>query len=448
MYVRDPVHGLVTFETDEEQIVPRLLATPEVQRLRRIRQLGLTCLAFPGAEHTRFAHALGAAHVMQLLVARLRRIDGELPFWQRLTSDRARDAIAAALLHDVGHGPLSHLFEEAVAGFGDRIPDHEQWTERILLDPSTGVHRVLAQHDPELPRRAAELVHGRHELPYLAHAVSGTFDVDRCDYLLRDAHATGARYGEFDLHWLLRSLRFGQHATGEPPGLAIDGTKGLSAIESFVLARLFMFQQIYFHKATRAAEWMIRTIFSRAIRLLRDGGRLPTLPAALRAFAVGDAPSVADYLNLDDHLVMHTIATWQDASDPVLADLCRRLRGRQLFKSVELFAEEAEPARREAARETVAELAREAGLDAEIYTGLDVADDVPYGDDESLRVLFPRGPARRPAEVSFVLGRLRGERLTRARVVFAPELRDRVRQVLWGGDPGAGDARGTLAVER
>jgi HD superfamily phosphohydrolase len=96
--LRDPVHGLVSFESEEDAIVPRLLAASEVQRLRRIRQLGLTSLAFPGAEHTRFAHAVGAAHVMQRFLARLRQIDGDLPFWQRPTSERGRDAIAAALL--------------------------------------------------------------------------------------------------------------------------------------------------------------------------------------------------------------------------------------------------------------------------------------------------------------------------------------------------------------
>ena len=186
MILRDPVHGLVSFETEESSIVPRLLGTREVQRLRRIRQLGLTSFAFPGAEHTRFSHAVGAAHVMQLLLARLRQIDQPLPFWQRPTSERGRDAIAAALLHDVGHGPFSHLFEAVLPGH----VRHEVWTTRILLDPSSDVHRELAKGDAGLPQRVADLVCGKHDLPYLASAVSGTFDVDRCDYLLRDAHAT------------------------------------------------------------------------------------------------------------------------------------------------------------------------------------------------------------------------------------------------------------------
>ncbi len=434
MLLRDPVHGLITFEHDETSIIVDLMATPEVQRLRRIRQLGLTCLAFPGAVHTRFAHALGAAQVMQLLIARLRKIHGDLPFWQRLTSERARDAIAAAFLHDLGHGPLSHLFEDALAhaGVGDATNNHrhEKWTERILLDDTTVVHEVLARRDPELPRRVAKLVHGEHQLPYLARAVSGTFDVDRCDYLLRDAHATGVRYGEYDLPWLLRSLRFAESEDGNPPGLAIDGAKGLSAIESFVLARLFMFQQVYFHKSTRAAEWMIRMILRRALQLLRDGARLEPTPNALHAFAAGEVPELADYLQLDDQLFLETISRWRDCRDPILSDLCQRLRNRDLFKTVELHAEAAGPQQRQLAYETVRQIATDAGLDPDLYTGLDLAVDTPYSDDSSLTVIFGQGRPRRPAEVSFVLDRLRDETLTRVRVVFAGELRDTVRAAL------------------
>jgi hypothetical protein len=441
--VRDPVHGLITFEHEEESVVVRLLETPEVQRLRRIRQLGLTSLAFVGAEHTRFAHALGAAHVMQLFIARLRKIHEELPFWQRITSERARDAIAAAFLHDLGHGPLSHLFEHifeggtqrslmAGGGVGDSQNGrtHEEWTEQILLDPGTGVHAVLARDDAELPKRVAQLIRGEHPLPYLARAVSGTFDVDRCDYLLRDAHATGVHYGRYDLPWLLHSLRFAESDADDPPGLAIDGTKGLSAIESFILARLFMFQQVYFHKSTRAAEWMIRAIVARAVALLRDGFRLPSAPKALHAFAAGELPSLGEYLELDDQLLLENINAWRHSGDRVLADLCERLRARSLFKTLELFGEAADPARRRQAHDTLRTIAEDAGLDPDLYTALDVAIDTPYSDDSSLWVIFGHGRARRPAEVSFVLDRLRDETLTRVRLLFAPELAERAQDAL------------------
>jgi HD superfamily phosphohydrolase len=425
MILRDPVHGLVAFESDEDAILLRLLPTREVQRLRRIRQLGLTSLAFPGAEHTRFSHAIGAAHVMKLLVERLRQVDRDLPFWQRMTSERARDAVAAAFLHDIGHGPLSHLFEEAMPD----APHHETWTERMLLDPGSEVHRVLVADDAHLPQRVADLIRGKHALPYLAKAVSGTFDVDRCDYLLRDAHATGVRYGEYDLPWLLRSLRFDE---SPQPGLAIDGTKGLAPIEAFLLARLFMFQQVYFHKSTRSAEWMIGIILRRAIGLVRDGLRLAALPPALASVAAGDAPTLAQYLELDDQVLLGAIHEWEGASDPILADLCRRLRARALFKTVELFHEGAggyaiPP---EEALATAREIAKAAGLDPGVYVGLDTAEDTPYADDDSLKVVFPRGRARRPSEVSFLLDRLRNETITRVRVIFAPELREAVREAL------------------
>jgi hypothetical protein len=274
------------------------------------------------------------------------------------------------------------------------------------------------------------LIRGEHPLPYLARAVSGTFDVDRCDYLLRDAHATGVHYGRYDLPWLLHSLRFGEAADGDAPGLAIDGAKGLSAIESFILARLFMFQQVYFHKSTRAAEWMIRLILARSVALIRDGHRLNGVPPALLAIANGEAPALGEYLALDDQSLLETLNLWRNASDPVLADLCERLRARSLFKSLELFSDSADRLRRQEAYQTVRAIAEQEGLDPDHYTALDVAVDTPYSDDSSLSVIFGRGRARRPAEVSFVLDRLRDETLTRVRLIFAPELKERVEDAL------------------
>lgn len=420
MILRDPVHGLVAFESEEDAIVPALLAAREVQRLRRIRQLGLTSLAFPGAEHTRFAHAVGAAYVMQRFLNRIRQIDRDLPFWQRVTSERARDALAAALLHDVGHGPLSHLFEEAMPG----AIEHERWTTRIVLDQGSEVNAILRRYDQGLPRRVADLVVGQHELPYLAHAVSGTFDVDRCDYLLRDAHTTGVTYGSFDLMWLLRSLRL-----DAAPGLAIDGIKGITAIESFLLARLFMFQQVYFHKSTRAAETMIRSILRRAVELVASGDPLPLPVAALEAAATGREPTLGEYLELDDGVLLGAIHAWESSKDKLLADLCGRLRARALFKTLELGGAESD-AEPEHALAVAQELSQAQGLDPRYYVALDRASDTPLPDSAVPKVLFPDGRSRDLADVSFLLGRLRGQTLTRTRLVFAPELRAELTKAL------------------
>jgi len=427
MILRDAVHGLVSFEADEENVVPRLMDTPEVQRLRRIRQLGVASVAFPGAEHTRFAHAVGAAFVMKLLLARLRQIHGDLPFWQQVTSDRAQDALAAAFLHDVGHGPLSHLFEDAIPG----TAHHEAWTEKIVLDPSTGVHQVLRSIDAHMPERVAALVRGEHPLPYLARAVSGTLDVDRCDYLLRDAHATGVRYGIFDLDWLFRSLRFAPGAPDKAPGLAIDGAKGLPAIEAFILARLFMFQQVYLHKATRSAEWMIRTVLHRASHVIADGTRLTGTPRAIELSAHGQPPALADYLELDDQVLYVAMRAWEDGADPALADICRRVRERRLFKTYELFGEQALPDGRVHAHEVARGIAKHRGLDPDLYVGLDVAADTPFGaESEPLMVVFAKGPARPLSDVSFLLARLAGQVLSRVRLIVASELRDEITRAL------------------
>jgi uncharacterized protein len=422
LILRDPVHGLIAFESAEDDLLLELLETAEVQRLRRIRALGVTSLAFPGAEHTRFAHALGTAHVMKRLIGRLRDVEHELKPEHRITPHVARVATAAALLHDLGHGPLSHLFEETIAG----ATPHEQYSSAIILDPETSVGRVLARRGPSLANEIAELVHGRHALPYLARAVSGTVDVDRCDYLLRDAHATGVPYGRYDLDWLLRALRFAPaKSSANAPPLAIDGAKGIVSIESFVLARHFMFQQVYFHKASRAAEWMIRCILSRVASLVADGRPPPSLPRAIETAVRGKPVKLADYLELDDAVLYTSMHAWEDAPDPILRDLTRRLRARALFKTLELYG--TEPEQRARALAIAAEIATRSGLDPTYYVGLDVAADTPFPEPgDPLEVIFPRGTPRAPSDVSFLLRRLEGETVTRVRLVCACELRDAI----------------------
>jgi HD superfamily phosphohydrolase len=358
---------------------------------------------------------------MGRLLGRLRDVQGDLAPRHRLDASRAREALAAAFLHDVGHGPLSHLFEEALPS----APSHESWSTRIILDRDSGVGRVLYEADPELPSKVAELVLGRHELAYLARAVSGTFDVDRCDYLLRDAHATGVPYGRYDLDWLLRALIFAQTDGESAPPLAIDGAKGIVSLESFVLARLFMHQQVYFHKAARAAEWMICAILGRAAALLREGAKLPGMLPALASIAYQGHAPLGDYLELDDGALFGAMHAWESSDDPVLADLCRRIRARSLFKTLELYG--TDEASRKSALATARDIAKKHGLMPESYAGLDVASDTPFADhDDPLTVIFPHGDAKKPGDVSFLLGRLRGETVTRVRLIFAPELRDAI----------------------
>jgi HD superfamily phosphohydrolase len=239
------------------------------------------------------------------------------------------------------------------------------------------------------------------------------------------------RYGLFDLDWLLRSLRFSPSTPDRAPGLAIDGAKGLPAIEAYLLARLFMFQQVYLHKATRSAEWMIRTVLARASSLIADGIRLPGTPRGIELAANGAPPSLEDYLAMDDGVLAVAMRAWESGPDAPLADVSKRVRVRALFKTLELFGEQALPEGRLLALEKIKGIARARGLDDTVYVGLDVASDIPFGADaDPLLVVFEKGPARPLSEVSFLLARLAGQVLTRVRLVFAAELREEITAAL------------------
>ena len=431
MILRDPVHGLVSFEGREAAIVPRLMDTAEVQRLRRVRALGVACLAFPGAEHSRFAHAVGAAHVMTRFLARVAPLAAELGQGHRLEAGDAEAALAAALVHDVGHGPLSHLFEEVLPA----MPAHESWTSAIVLDPDTDLHRALADRDPSLPARVERLVHGDHPLRYLARAVSGTFDVDRCDYLLRDSYMTGTRYGLYDLDWLLRSLRLEPDPAG--PRLAVDGTKGLPAVEGYFLARLFIYQQVYFHKATRAAEAVLRAIFRRLSDVISDGRVPEGTPPQLAAFVRGDAVSVHDYLRLDDDQLWCAVEAWSRDADPLLATLSARMLRRALFKTAAL--DDFDPADDPALLAGLEALVSRHGFDPRYYAALDVSEVLPYeqpaSPEEALRVIYERRPPRPLERASFLMARLLGAPFVRRRLIFPAEVRGEVTALLSAFQP-------------
>lgn len=433
MILRDPVHGLVAFEGDDERVVMTLLATREVQRLRRVRQLGLTSLVFPGAEHSRFSHALGAAHVMVRLLAHLRPRQDVLPQEMRLDGEAGRDALAAALLHDLGHGPFSHLFEDVLPG----ARAHEQWTVQVIRDPHTDVHRALEGLSRGMAERVATMLTGAHRLEWLGRSISGTFDVDRCDYLLRDSHMTGVRYGVYDLDWLLRAFSFSE-VEGAGWVLAIEGRKGLPPIESFFLARQFMYQQVYHHKATRAAECLIRSMFVRLAELIRDGSAPEGTPLGVRRAVLGEELSTGAYLDLDDPLLMTCFATWESADDAILADFASRLRHRRLPKTIPLpdSGEGVETLWNEA-KARADEIARAHSLRPDLSVWLDLPTDTPYEEPaevstEGLWVKLSHQPLRRLGDISFLLRQLRNQTIVRPRLIIPEAIRDAVGSAVEG----------------
>jgi HD superfamily phosphohydrolase len=244
--VRDPVHNLITLSGDEGRMVLDLIDRPEFQRLRRVRQLGLACLTYPGAEHSRWVHSFGVCHIARrMLTALSGRYGGESEEGRELGGLR-REIVAAALLHDVGHGPFSHVFERSVpraANLPNDYPaDHEGWSERIIHERFDAVLKPLGVRTDVV----LGLINKKNREHLLAKdMISSQLDADRMDYLLRDSRATGARYGEFDLEWLLHCLRIGKVLVrGQTDGvhrLCFHAGKAIHVVEEYIQAREFMY---------------------------------------------------------------------------------------------------------------------------------------------------------------------------------------------------------------
>lgn len=322
--VRDPVHDVIAFHTERplDNLLFSLINAAEFQRLRRIRQLGLTSLAYPGADHSRYSHSLG---VMQTA----RRILAELEHSFPVTDQQRAVCLTAALLHDLGHGPFSHVFER-VSGI-----EHEELTCRVILDENSEVNRLLRAFDAELPEHVTDLLQHKPRATFLSDVISSQLDADRFDYLLRDNLMTGSRYGDYDLEWLLHAI------TIDVPGdrLAVHA-KGISAVEAFLQSRYHMYRNVYFHKVVRSAEGMVKLALQRAKRLavqerLEWPGRENTVHAAL----LGRQLTIEQFTDLDDISMTHCFKLWTQSEDPVLARLCRGLLYRRLFKAIELPAD-------------------------------------------------------------------------------------------------------------
>lgn len=320
---RDPLYNYISIDKDVEGWLLRLLDTSELQRLRRIHQLGVSNFTYPGADHNRLAHSLGVVHLMRMVLDHLSKTAVAAQV------DTARQALlAAALLHDVGHGPFSHLFEPCLG------IKHEKWSIQIVLDESSAVYKVLRAQSPYLPRQIADLIESDNYTPpsWQKALLSSQLDMDRVDYLRRDSLFTGAGYGHFDWFRLLTTIEVdGDDADGFD---LVWPEKTAMAIEEYIFARYYMYQNVYLHKTTRGFEKLLEAMWSRAKSLREDGGDVGLVPV-LADFWTTASPTTQQYLRIEEFTVLSQIQAWSDHGDAALADLARRFLSRDGFAAID-----------------------------------------------------------------------------------------------------------------
>ncbi|WP_214759415.1 HD domain-containing protein [Exiguobacterium sp. s146] len=305
---KDPVHRYIYVY---DHLVWELINTKEFQRLRRIKQLGTSFLTFHGAEHTRFHHSLGVYEIARQLIDQFH----EYPEWD----DRNRELLlAAALLHDVGHGPFSHAFEHVFA------VRHEVWTERIILG-DTEVNKVLSEMGVGFPEEVAAIINKTHPNRLLVNILSSQLDVDRMDYLLRDAHFAGVSYGKFDLERMLRVLRPDEDQV-------VVKQSGMHTIEDYIMRRYQMYWQVYLHPATRSSDLLLKAVLERAQELYESGYAFAMTPKHFLPIFNHEDMTLEHYLKLDETIVYFYFQEWMDEADPILADLASRFVNRRLLK--------------------------------------------------------------------------------------------------------------------
>lgn len=278
MNIRDAIHGDISIE---EEVIKQLIETKEFQRLRNIKQLGLTYLAFPTTEHSRFMHSVGVYYLVTQLLDVLEAKTGQ--------AFEVKERLAlqiACLLHDLGHGPFSHTSEEFF-GF-----NHEDYTIKIIEDKETEVNKVLTNYGESIIEEVVSFIKKTHHNPVLNSILSGTIDVDRMDYLMRDSYFSGVSYGEIDIQRIFNVIDIKDNSI-------VFHEKGVKALEDIIISRYNMFSQVYLNKKALAYEVLVAEILGELRTLVDSQFKLPYSIEKVLPFFDGNI-SVKDYLLADD----------------------------------------------------------------------------------------------------------------------------------------------------
>ncbi|MCX8143398.1 MAG: HD domain-containing protein [Bacteroidia bacterium] len=313
--INDPVYGFVTIKNP---LILDIINHPYFQRLRRIRQLGLTNLVYPGALHTRFHHAIGAMHLMQQAIETLRSKG------IKISEKEEEGALIAILLHDIGHGPFSHALESSIVNG----ISHEVLSDILMKKLNQEFGNKLAL--------AIAIFEDKYERKFFHQLVSSQLDTDRLDYLLRDSFFTGVSEGVIGTDRIIKML------TVVNDKLVVE-KKGIYSIEKFLIARRLMYWQVYLHKTVLSAENMLVKILLRAKELEQKYNYDLFATPALKFFLKNNfdktqfekhPQSLEYFVQLDDYDIMTSIKVWMNVDDFVLSTLCKKFIYRQLFRTI------------------------------------------------------------------------------------------------------------------
>jgi len=369
--INDPVFGFIDIPND---FIYDIIQHPYFQRLHRIKQLGLSSVVYPGAQHTRMQHSLGAMHLMGEAIAQLRKQGHDI------TTHEAEAVRVSILLHDIGHGPFSHTLENSLV----KGVHHEQIS--LLM-----MQQINKDFDGKLDM-AISIFTDKYPKRFLHQLVSGQLDMDRLDYLSRDSFFSGVSEGIIGAARIIKMLNV------ENDKLVVEA-KGIYSIEKFLVARRLMYWQVYLHKTSVAAEKMLVNILTRAKELAASGVKLFASPA-LEYFLYKEVNSenftagseaLENFAMLDDSDLISAIKVWSSHSDLVLAELCKSFTHRRLFK-VEILNEPINP---EKTNELISQYCSHFNIpenEAQYLMGVEIVTTDTYSPkDENINILFRDG---------------------------------------------------------
>ena len=311
--LRDPIHGYIHVDL---QVVWDCINAKEMQRLRRIHQLGGDFQVYHTAEHSRFSHSLGVYEIVRRMVYEIDQLREALSDYEKAV------AMLAGLLHDIGHGPFSHAFE------GISMYKHEEYTVKIITENSE-IHQILAACDARLPEDVASIIQYRHPKECMNQLVSGQLDADRMDYLLRDAYFTGTSYGKFDLERILRTIRVKN-------GRIVVKASGIHSVEDYIMARYHMYWQVYLHPVARSYETLLSILFRRMKEVFVLHPEYLSDVKMFHPFLCGADAGIDALYRLDESAALYGFSELVSCRDEILRDIAYRLLNRKLFEYVTL----------------------------------------------------------------------------------------------------------------